>query len=95
MTLVRSQPNLDAMPQLHGWLQDEQGRSFQLLGMDLFNPGPLRRLFGAAPDNKPTFSSPAPTASGWLPPRPSALAGKQARAAASCWVAVKGRNPAH
>ena len=67
MTLVRSQPNLDAMPQLHGWLQDEQGRSFQLLGMDLFNPGPLRRLFGAAPDKEPTFSSPAPTASGWLP----------------------------
>ncbi|MBO2902892.1 FtsX-like permease family protein [Aeromonas hydrophila] len=56
VTLVRSQPNLDAMPELHGWLQDEQGRSFQLLGMDLFNPGPLRRLFGAAPDNKPTFS---------------------------------------
>ncbi|MDX7743840.1 cell division protein FtsX, partial [Aeromonas dhakensis] len=42
--------------QLHGWLQDEQGRSFQLLGMDLFNPGPLRRLFGAAPDKEPTFS---------------------------------------
>ncbi|MBW3730915.1 FtsX-like permease family protein [Aeromonas dhakensis] len=56
VTLVRSQPNLDAMPQLHGWLQDEQGRSFQLLGMDLFNPGPLRRLFGAAPDKEPTFS---------------------------------------
>lgn len=56
VTLVRSQPNLDAMPELHGWLQDEQGRSFQLLGMDLFNPGPLRRLFGAAPDTEPTFS---------------------------------------
>ncbi|HHQ5461546.1 TPA: ABC transporter permease, partial [Aeromonas hydrophila] len=56
VTLVRSQPNLDVMPQLHGWLQDEQGRSFQLLGMDLFNPGPLRRLFGAAPDTEPTFS---------------------------------------
>lgn len=56
VTLVRSQPNLDAMPQLHGWLQDEQGRSFQLLGMDLFSPGPLRRLFGAAPDKEPTFS---------------------------------------
>ncbi|MFQ2287097.1 FtsX-like permease family protein [Aeromonas dhakensis] len=56
VTLVRSQPNLDAMPQLHGWLQDEQGRSFQLLGMDLFNPGPLRRLFGAAPDKEPTFA---------------------------------------
>ncbi|WP_421201897.1 FtsX-like permease family protein [Aeromonas enteropelogenes] len=56
VTLVRSQPNLDAMPQLHGWLQDEQGRSFQLLGMDLFNPGPLRRLFGTAPDKEPTFS---------------------------------------
>ncbi|WAG17373.1 FtsX-like permease family protein [Aeromonas hydrophila] len=56
VTLVRSQQNLDAMPQLHGWLQDEQGRSFQLLGMDLFNPGPLRRLFGAAPDKEPTFS---------------------------------------
>ncbi len=56
VTLVRSQPNLDANAQLHGWLQDEQGRSFQLLGMDLFNPGPLRRLFGAAPDKEPTFS---------------------------------------
>lgn len=54
--LVRSQPDLDAMPELHAWLKDEQGRSFQLLGMDLFNPGPLRRLFGAAPDKEPTFS---------------------------------------
>lgn len=51
--LVRSQPNLNAMPELHAWLKDEQGRSFQLLGMDLFNPGPLRRLFGAAADNGP------------------------------------------
>lgn len=54
--LVRSQPNLDAMPELHAWLKDEQGRSFQLLGMDLFNPGPLRRLFGATADNGPDFS---------------------------------------
>ncbi|WP_421204371.1 FtsX-like permease family protein [Aeromonas enteropelogenes] len=54
--LVRSQPDLDAMPELHAWLKDEQGRSFQLQGMDLFNPGPLRRLFGAAPDSKPDFS---------------------------------------
>ncbi|WP_421223611.1 FtsX-like permease family protein [Aeromonas enteropelogenes] len=54
--LVRSQPDLDAMPELHAWLKDEQGRSFQLLGMDLFNPGPLRRLFGAAPNSKPDFS---------------------------------------
>ncbi|WP_354688269.1 FtsX-like permease family protein [Aeromonas sp. 19NY04SH05-1] len=54
--LVRSQPDLDAMPELHAWLKDEQGRSFQLLGMDLFNPGPLRRLFGAEPDKEPTFS---------------------------------------
>lgn len=54
--LVRSQPDLDAMPELHAWLKDEQGRSFQLLGMDLFNPGPLRRLFGAEPDSKPDFS---------------------------------------
>ena len=77
MTLVRSQPNLDAMPQLHGWLQDEQGRSFQLLGMDLFNPGPLRRLFGAAPDKEPTFSL-TRADSVWLAaPRPSALAGKR------------------
>ncbi|MBP4040852.1 ABC transporter permease [Aeromonas sp. SrichE-2G] len=56
VTLVRSQPDLNAMPELHAWLKDEQGRSFQLLGMDLFNPGPLRRLFGAAPDKEPTFS---------------------------------------
>ncbi|WP_421190411.1 FtsX-like permease family protein [Aeromonas enteropelogenes] len=56
VTLVRSQPDLDAMPELHAWLKDEQGRSFQLLGMDLFNPGPLRRLFGAEPDSKPDFS---------------------------------------
>ncbi len=42
VTLVRSQPNFDAMPQLHGWLQDEQGRSFQLLGMDgSVQPRPL------------------------------------------------------
>lgn len=54
--LVRSQPNLDAMPELHAWLKDEQGRSFQLLGMDLFNPGPLRRLFGDAPDSQPDVS---------------------------------------
>lgn len=54
--LVRSQPDLDAMPELHAWLKDEQGRSFQLLGMDLFNPGPLRRLFGAEPNSKPDFS---------------------------------------
>ena len=54
--LARSQPALDAMPELHAWLKDEQGRSFQLLGMDLFNPGPLRRLFGATADNGPDFS---------------------------------------
>ena len=54
--LVRSQPALNAMPELHAWLKDEQGRSFQLLGMDLFNPGPLRRLFGATADNGPDFS---------------------------------------
>lgn len=54
--LVRSQPHLDAMPELHAWLKDEQGRSFQLLGMDLFNPGPLRRLFGAEPNSQPDFS---------------------------------------
>lgn len=56
MRLVRSQPNIDAMPELHAWLKDEQGRSFQLLGMDLFNPGPLRRLFGDAPDSQPDVS---------------------------------------
>ena len=54
--LVRSQPDLDAMPQLHAWLKDEQGRSFQLLGMDLFNPGPLRRLFGEQPGREPDFT---------------------------------------
>ncbi|MFM5842129.1 FtsX-like permease family protein [Aeromonas sanarellii] len=54
--LVRSQPNLDAMPELHAWLKDAQGRSFQLLGMDLFNPGPLRRLFGEQPTREPDFS---------------------------------------
>ncbi|WP_429168495.1 FtsX-like permease family protein [Aeromonas rivipollensis] len=54
--LVRSQPALDAMPQLHAWLKDEQGRSFQLLGMDLFNPGPLRRLFGEQPGREPDFT---------------------------------------
>ncbi|HDX8437978.1 TPA: ABC transporter permease [Aeromonas dhakensis] len=56
VTLVRSQPDLNAMPELHAWLKDEQGRSFQLLGMDLFNPGPLRRLFGDAPDSQPDVS---------------------------------------
>ncbi|MDM5123810.1 FtsX-like permease family protein [Aeromonas rivipollensis] len=54
--LVRSQPALDAMPELHAWLKDEQGRSFQLLGMDLFNPGPLRRLFGEQPGREPYFT---------------------------------------
>lgn len=54
--LVRSQPALDAMPQLHAWLKDPQGRSFQLLGMDLFNPGPLRRLFGEQPGREPDFT---------------------------------------
>ncbi|MDW4561205.1 FtsX-like permease family protein [Aeromonas rivipollensis] len=54
--LVRSQPDLDAMPQLHARLKDEQGRSFQLLGMDLFNPGPLRRLFGEQPGREPDFT---------------------------------------
>ncbi|MFM5133271.1 FtsX-like permease family protein [Aeromonas rivipollensis] len=54
--LVRSQPALDAMPQLHAWLKDRQGRSFQLLGMDLFNPGPLRRLFGEQPGREPDFT---------------------------------------
>ncbi|WP_394293316.1 FtsX-like permease family protein [Aeromonas rivipollensis] len=54
--LVRSQPDLDAMPQLHAWLKDEQGRSFQLLGMDLFNPGPLRRLFGEQQGREPDFT---------------------------------------
>ncbi|MEZ6929430.1 FtsX-like permease family protein [Aeromonas sp. S16(2024)] len=56
VTLVRSQPGLDAMPQLHAWLKDQQGRSFQLLGMDLFNPGPLRRLFGEQPGREPDFT---------------------------------------
>ena len=54
--LVRGQPALDAMPQLHAWLKDPQGRSFQLLGMDLFNPGPLRRLFGEQPGREPDFT---------------------------------------
>ncbi|MGE6209490.1 FtsX-like permease family protein [Aeromonas media] len=54
--LVRSQPALDAMPELHAWLKDEQGRSFQLLGMDLFNLGPLRRLFGEQPGREPDFT---------------------------------------
>ncbi|MGE6109120.1 FtsX-like permease family protein [Aeromonas sobria] len=56
VTLVRSQPSLDAMPELHAWLKDEQGRSFQLLGMDLFNPGPLRKLFGDQPTREPDFT---------------------------------------
>lgn len=43
--LVRGQRALDAMPQVQAWLKDEQGRSFQLLGLDLFNPGPLAALF--------------------------------------------------
>ncbi|MBV7413228.1 FtsX-like permease family protein [Aeromonas sp. sif2433] len=47
--LVRGQRELDAMPQVHAWLKDEQGRSFQLLGLDLFNPGPLAPLFTLAP----------------------------------------------
>ncbi|MGY3868642.1 FtsX-like permease family protein [Aeromonas crassostreae] len=54
--LVRSQPDLNAMPELHAWLKDEQGRSFQLLGMDLFNPGPLRQLFDATRESEPDFS---------------------------------------
>lgn len=75
--LVRSQPDLDAMPQLHAWLKDEQGRSFQLLGMDLFNPGPLRRLFGEQPGREPDFplsradsvwlSAPEAKRLGWSP----------------------------
>lgn len=75
--LVRSQPSLNAMPQLHAWLKDEQGRSFQLLGMDLFNPGPLRRLFGEGPSSEPAFSlnradsvwlaAPEAKRLGWLP----------------------------
>lgn len=44
--LVRSQRALTALPQVHAWLKDEQGRSFQLLGIDLFNPGPLGPLLG-------------------------------------------------
>ncbi|MBV7468607.1 FtsX-like permease family protein [Aeromonas sp. sif0611] len=75
--LVRSQPALDAMPELHAWLKDEQGRSFQLLGMDLFNPGPLRRLFGEQPGREPDFtlsradsvwlSAPEASRLGWSP----------------------------
>ncbi|WP_042013177.1 ABC transporter permease [Aeromonas fluvialis] len=75
--LVRSQPALEAIPQLHAWIKDEQGRSFQLLGMDLFNPGPLRQLLGASEEREPAFSLnradsvwlAAPEASrlGWLP----------------------------
>lgn len=78
--LVRSQPDLDAMPELHAWLKDEQGRSFQLLGMDLFNPGPLRRLFGAEPDSKPDvtlsradsvwLAAPEARRLGWQPGQP-------------------------
>ena len=44
--LVRNQRALTALPQVHAWLKDEQGRSFQLLGIDLFNPGPLGPLLG-------------------------------------------------
>jgi putative ABC transport system permease protein len=70
--LVRSQPNLDAMPELHAWLQDEQGRSFQLLGMDLFNPAPCAALWRRA--GQPTLLvdprrqrlAGAPEAAPWL-----------------------------
>ncbi|MEZ6961375.1 MULTISPECIES: FtsX-like permease family protein [unclassified Aeromonas] len=78
--LVRSQPDLNAMPELHAWLKDEQGRSFQLLGMDLFNPGPLRRLFDAEQDSQPDFSlsradsvwlaAPEARRLGWQPGQP-------------------------
>lgn len=51
--LVTSQPALDAMPQLHGWLKDEEGRSFQLLGMDFFNPGPCASCLAPAPRANP------------------------------------------
>jgi putative ABC transport system permease protein len=45
--LVRSQRALAALPQVHAWLKDEQDRSFQLLGIDLLNPGPLSPLLGS------------------------------------------------
>ncbi|MFM4704587.1 FtsX-like permease family protein [Aeromonas bivalvium] len=63
--LVRSQPALNAMPELHAWLKDPQGRSFQLLGMDLFNPGPLRQLFDATRESESDFSL-SRTDSVWL-----------------------------
>ena len=76
--LVRSQPSLNAMPQLHAWLKDEQGRSVQLLGMDLFNPGPLSQLFASvSKEEAPSFSlnqadsvwlaTPEAKRLGWLP----------------------------
>ncbi|MGY6037425.1 ABC transporter permease [Aeromonas sp. AE23HZ002T15] len=47
VTLVRSERALAAQPQVHAWLKDAQGRSFQLLGIDLLNPGPLSPLLGS------------------------------------------------
>ncbi|WP_349921867.1 ABC transporter permease [Aeromonas veronii] len=45
--LVRSERALAALPQVHAWLKDTEGRSFQLLGIDLLNPGPLSPLLGS------------------------------------------------
>lgn len=99
--LVRSQPALDAMPQLHAWLKDQQGRSFQLLGMDLFNPGPLRRLFGEQPGREPDFtlsradsvwlSAPEAKRLGWSPGQPrSFMLGTDAERARTLTLTLAG-----
>ncbi|MFM4977610.1 FtsX-like permease family protein [Aeromonas rivipollensis] len=99
--LVRSQPALDAMPQLHAWLKDEQGRSFQLLGMDLFNPGPLRRLFGEQPGREPDFtlsradsvwlSAPEAKRLGWSPGQSrSFMLGAEAESARTLTLTLAG-----
>lgn len=52
--LVTTVPHLDAAPQIHAWLRDNQRRPWQLIGIDPLAGGPLDALFsGKAPELTP------------------------------------------
>ena len=53
--------------------------------MDLFNPGPLRRLFGDAPDSQPDVSLNRADSVWLAAPRRGALTGKRASREPLCW----------
>ena len=65
--LVRSQPGLDAMPELHAWLRTRRAQ-LPAPGYGSFNPGPFAPTLWRAADTRTSiFPAAAPTASGSRP----------------------------